>query len=298
MKEMQDNNLFGDDSQPSTPVPKITEISLKDITQVVDLDEFRKQNLELKGNCSDFLLPVKDDDSSTNAAFDWTPPPSNTLDLSSEILTTCVFNEKRADDSVDTIFTARDDNKTNSVDQFSKKRETSSHSKPFFDTEPNLETISETGSLKAESNVYGVQSKHEFCLHTHNKTPNGDMFSEEYRPKRKELSFSKEACSSRTESNDPHSEAGSSAIRRLSIPEIKSKDSRTFHPRKRQTVHGNRREKCQTNFDIENVSKEELLLMWKSSELELSDKLEAAVKDKQRLETKLTALKLHMSTPV
>lgn len=296
MKEMQDNNLFGDDSQPSTPVPKITEISLKDITQVVDLDEFRKQNLELKGNCSDFLLPVKDDDSSTNAAFDWTPPAPNTLDLSSEILTSCVFNKKRANDSVDTIFAPRGDDKTNSVDQLSEKRET--YSKPFFDIEPNLETISETGSIKAEANIYGVQSKLDFCLPTHKKTPNGDMFSEEYRPKRKELSFSKEACSSCTASSDPHSEAGSSAIRRLSIPEIKAKDSRTFHPRKRQTVHGNRREKCQTNFDIENVSKEELLLMWKSSELELSDKLEAAVKDKQRLETKLTALKLHMSTPV
>lgn len=92
---MQDNNLFGDDSQPSTPVPKITEISLKDITQVVDMDEFRKQNLEFKGNCSDLLLPGKEtnvDDCSTNAGFDWTPPQKDEHDLSSEILSSCSFS--------------------------------------------------------------------------------------------------------------------------------------------------------------------------------------------------------------
>ncbi|XP_045160468.1 glutamate receptor ionotropic, NMDA 3A-like [Mercenaria mercenaria] len=314
MKEMQDNNLFGDDSQPSTPAPKITEISLKDITQVVDLNEFRKQNLEFKGNCSNLLLPVKEsnvDDCSTNEGFDWTPPQANAHDsftkddfdwippqksvhdLSTEILSSCSFPG-----SYSISDTTEKDSDTDNFDPLKIKGESSSFTTPFFEIEPSLQTISETNPLTAEDNMYDSPSELDPCLPVQNKTPNGDMFSDEYKPKRKELSFSPDACSSRRASGDAGNEVCAPAIRRLSIPETKTKESRTFHPRKRQTVHGNRRDKSQTKLDIEHFSKEELLLMWKSSELELSNKLEAAVKDKQRLETKLNALKLHMSTPV
>lgn len=150
--------------------------------------------------------------------------------------------------------------------------------------------------MKREEHVYAVPSELDPCLPIQ-KTPNGDMFSDEYKPRRRELSFSPDACP-RKDGLALKNEIGAPAFRRLSIPDTQTKESRTFHPRKRQTVHGNRREKTQSNLDIEHFSKEELLLMWKSSELELSNKLEAAVKDKQRLETKLNALKLHMSTQV
>ncbi|XP_060554663.1 uncharacterized protein LOC132715643 isoform X2 [Ruditapes philippinarum] len=288
MKEMQDNNLFGDDSQPSTPVPKITEISLKDITQVVDMDELRKQNLEFKGNCGDLLLPVREtnvDDCSTNAGFDWTPPQKDEHDLSTEILSSCSFSSS---------FSTGNSSVQKNPDNFDPLRY-KSETPPLI--ESSLQTISETNLVKREEHVYDVPSELDPCLPLQKKTPNGDMFSDEYKPKRRELSFSPDACPQKG-GVVLNNEKGVSSFRRLSIPDTKTKESRTFHPRKRQTVHGNRRDKTQSNLDIEHFSKEELLLMWKSSELELSNKLEAAVKDKQRLETKLNALKLHMSTPV
>lgn len=295
MKEMQDNNLFGDDSLPNEPAPQITEISLRDIGQAVDLTEFRKQNLQMANTCGDFLLPVKEtnvDECSTNVAFDWTPPQTNANALSPGLLSSSSFPVSFPE----TNTLACETNEVNEFDPFTAKTEPSSYATPFFDIEPTLETISETVSLQDQE--HDNPSETDPCILIQKKTPNGDMFSDEYRPKRRELTFSTDSCPSRPASHDHNSDLYAPAIRRLSIPDTNTKDSRTFHPRKRQTVHGNRRDKSQRNFDIEKFSKEELLLMWKSSELELNDKLDAAVKDKQRLETKLTALKINMSTPV
>ena len=43
-------------------------------------------------------------------------------------------------------------------------------------------------------------------------------------------------------------------------------------------------------FCLESVSKEELLVLWKSSEIELNRKLEAALREKARLERRLALL--------
>lgn len=276
---MQDNNLFGEDSTPTSPTPMIKEISLRDITQAVDLKEFRKQNHEGKNNCTDLLLPLgtcNRDDSSTsvnNDGFDWTTPQTETAESSSVSLSS---------ETDKGVF-------SNDLAQYhsNKNGGTHTYSSPVFESNPVLETIDENNT--ATGHFYDVPSD----IREENLTPNGDVVSEEVLPKRKEIKFALEfETSDSAESNEK-------PARRLSIPDTKlPKESRTFHPRKRQTIHGNRRDRTQSSFNVEKFSKEELLLMWKSSEVELNQKLKAAVKDKQRLETKLSAMKLHMSTAV
>lgn len=293
---MQDNNLFGDDTAPSSSMPEITEISLRDITQAVDLTEFRKQNLEHKTHCHDLLLPVKETDVDIfNAAFDWTPPHPETTDLTSHCLVGDLFEQN---------LTEKRERMTENSEQVafdlcSLNSSSVSNSRPFFDVESNLETISETEPLTDRDIECDSPLETDPCLTVQMKTPNGDLFSDEYKPKQRGLSCSSEPCEAETAADgEDTDDTGNSTERRISIPNTNMKDSRTFHPRKRQIVQGRGRDMTHSNFDVDRFSKEELLLMWKSSELELSERLEMAVKDKQRLESKLSALKLNMSTPV
>lgn len=297
MKEMQDANLFGDETCPNTPSPHITEISLKDIVQAVDLNEFRKQNHEDRGNCRDKLLPVKENNSeqstvASNAAFDLTPPDPVT-DLSTEVLN--MFADYYPENG--TIKETNTDE-----EEFVQFKTNSNNLCPIREQEGEtaVEVLSETETNSCSEQVYDVPSEVLPACISKNKTPNGDMFSNDHKQTNKELSFSPSVFS-RTDENESgvsNADLYPSTNRRFSSPDNNTKDSRTFHPRKRQTVHGNRRDRTHRHIEVEKFSKEELMLMWKSSELELNEKLKEAVKDKQRLETKLTALKLHMSTPV
>ncbi|XP_052777866.1 glutamate receptor ionotropic, NMDA 3A-like [Mya arenaria] len=303
MKEMQDNNLFGDESTPCSPSPQIREISLRDITQAVDLSEFRKQNMiENQEHLLDFTLPtkVKDFDESTSLnhrsvshdGFDWSAQQSDSQDILTGIASEDpLISESSAVNDPPTI---------NDAEEFgpfvsNNAQEAHTYTSPVFELEPShsIELVTETKS--GREHLYDVPLEIRQCDSKEKKTPNGDLFSDEYRPKRKELSFAPESHTVRRNSSD---QLKDQHMRRLSIPDTKPKDSRTFHPRKRQTIHGNRRGKTSTGFNVDKFSKEELLLMWKSSELEMNERLQTAVKDKQRLETKLTALKLQMSTPV
>ncbi|KAL4235675.1 hypothetical protein ACF0H5_004070 [Mactra antiquata] len=296
MKEMQDANLFGDETVPNTPSPHITEISLKDIAQAVDLNEFRKQNLEEREHCREKLLPVKEVDNehehttvASNAGFDFTPPQT-TPDLSTEVFSLfpdcCSENDTR--EHVTTIVPGVGQPDKGGYDVCQRWRQT---------LESSLDVVSETDNENCSENGYDIEPDEATSMLS-TKAPNGDIFSNNHKQSNNELTFAPNILNHDAEKDVFNDDLYPSTCRRSSTPETITKDSRTFHPRKRQTVHGNRRDRNQLSIEVDKFSKEELMLMWKSSELELNAKLKEAVKDKQRLQSKLTALKLHMSTPV
>lgn len=293
MKEMQDNNLFGEDSTPTSPTPMIKEIALRDITQAVDLTEFRKQNHEQKNHCTELLLPRSsstrgdtDNASVNNDGFEWSSPKLESGGKASTSSSNGICSATIVEKDIE-LKRLKSENALTSESNHT-------YSSPVTESIPSLKSIADTNSV-GRDHLYDVPSDvHEGLL-----TPNGDVAPGEPSPKRKEIKFVLE-----TETEEETEYNNEQTVRRLSVPDSSitgtkmPKESRTFHPRKRQTVHGNRRDKNLSNFNVERFSKEELLLMWKSSEVELNEKLQAAVKDKQRLETKLTAMKLHMSTAV
>jgi len=293
---MQDNNLFGEDSTPTSPVPMIKEIALRDMTQAVDLTEFRKQNHhESKHNSTDLLLPLvlsNNEDTSpggyptaNNDAFEWSSPQKEST-FTPTVIPNNGYCERIEDET-------KEFNNSHPLSASNSTSNDVSHiySSPVYETSQLLETIKENTVCKGRDHLHGVPTEvtGDFLTPNGNVSPRNDLNT----PKRKEIKFALE-----TETSGPLLFDDKPA-RRSSVPDSKlPKESRTFHPRKRQTVHGNRRDKTHSSFNVEKFSKEELLLMWKSSEVEYNEKLKAVVKDRQRLETKLTAMELHLSTAV
>lgn len=286
MKEMQDNNLFGEDSTPTSPVPMIKEIALRDITQAVDLTEFRKQNYEAKHNCTDFLLPVGNsgtDDASScdypaanNDNFDWTTSQEESED------TPVVISNNGYCEKIENETGTEPNNKPTSKVTSVSCAVTHTYSSPVYESSPTLGTIDENSASRKREHLYAVPTD----VAEGHITPNGDVTSKDHSPYRKQIKFALDL-----DTSPDSTAADDKPLRRSSVPDSKlPKESRTFHPLKRQTVHA-RRDKTLSSFNLEKCSKEELLLMWKSSEVDLTEKLQAAVKDKQRLETKLTSMK-------
>ncbi|KAH3695908.1 hypothetical protein DPMN_083366 [Dreissena polymorpha] len=312
MKQMQDNHLFGDDTSQMSLTPDIREVSLRNISQAVDLEEFRKQNqLENLCHLDDIVIPrrqAKTDETefkcsftNLNDGFNWSFPNSDSHEINARPSSSDTLydtNKKRCNGMESAL---------NDSDEFGPfitgTLDTNSFNCPVFEvgSYPSPVVHSDKRYSRSEEHVYEVPAGSlSDCNHKPKITSNGDAFSNIIKPKTKMLSFAQEPFLTTDNSSEASSVATCDVVqqRRLSIPETKQKDSRTFHPRKRQTIHGNRRGRSQTAFKVDKFSKEELLLMWKPSELELNDKLHADVKDKQRHDTKLNSPKIQMSTEV
>ena len=306
MKEMEDNNLFGSDATEASPSPQITEISLRDITQAVDLSEFKRQNREDIGDLSSIFTYLKESNVDDN---NWSTSPASP------------GNETT--DKPPTFSLEVDSNNFSLIDVSSGENLISTGSTPTAETpqiqisdQPSINSAADFNDdftyAKGLLNHKSVDNREQTCLDLFQEsdndskrkkelnfaldtdcvTPNGDLRSRNHKTFQNQL-FST--------SSDSRNEFGGNTegplVRHFSMQKS-NKDSRTYHPRKRQSVYGNNKPSGGRNFNVEKFSKEELLLMWKSSELDLNQKLEAAKKDKEKLESKLACLQLHMSTPV
>lgn len=302
MQEMQDNNLFGDDSTPNTPAPQITEISLKDISSAVDLNEFRRQQREelirhklTKENAIEDSLDLPDwlaKESETTSFHDNTtfPSESETASCSREISPSECLISRGLLECHDSSICDR------TADASSFYASPKTVNQPTFDL---IEEALETDNEQAKGSDYGISVGNDRKNITRGEyykpLPNGNLFADSYRPLRLDETITANRCHlvSRTNSGE------TGLNRRSSLPNHHEKTGLSESRKKRKSFYdksGSRADKTDYSFNIDQFTKEELLCMWKSKELELNARLKEAVKDKEKLEHKLAGK--HYSTPV
>ena len=309
---MQDNNLFGDDSTPASPAPLITEISLKDISSAVDLNEFRRQQREELSRYK--LTKEKAIDDSADLP-EWLLKPSEPLNsrenaiYESETETaTCSHDISPGGSLISRGLLECHDSSICDRSADANPFYASpviDHSPPIYDLiEDNVEPENERqnnsncGTASGDNRAYTAREKYLKPL------PNGNLFADSYRPLRIDETVTSKRCllNDRFDSQDVELNRRSSLpINRghgqLSLLEPRKK-RKSFYDRTatRPGRTGNRTDRTDYSFNIDQFSKEELLCMWKSKELELNTRLKEAVRDKEKLEHKLAGK--HYSTPV
>ena len=292
---MRDNNLFGDDSTPNTPAPEITEISLKDISSAVDLNEFRRQQKE---ELSRHKLVKENEIDEGNDLPDWLAKSSETGPSHDNIIfeKEAETNPLSLEISPGESFIARGLLECHDSSICDRPADDSSiYASPVIEKytgfglieetlEPDTERIEDTscGILMSEDDTHATRG--EF----YSQLPNGNP----YRPLRlHETTDTNKCVLQRMDSNS----RGSNINRRSSFP-LKRQSGSSESRRKRTSFNERSGRKTDYSFNIDKFTKEELLCMWKSKELELNARLNEAVKDKERLEHKLAGK--HYSTPV
>ena len=303
---MQDNNLFGDESSPASPAPQITEISLKDISSAIDLNEFRRQQREelrrhklTKDNAIEdnsdlpewLMKPSEQFDSHENAIFE---PEVETASSSRDISPgECLISRGLLECHDSSIC-----DRSAEANPFYASPIIDIPPPPSYDlieetiepeSEPQIDSI--CGTASGDIEAYTARDKHIKPL------PNGNLFADSYRP----LRIDETVTSKRCLLNDRTDSRQTDVSRRSSLP-INNGDSRQslIRPRKKRKSFyertGTRPDRGDYSFNIDQFTKEELLCMWKSKELELNTRLKEAVRDKEKLEHKLAGK--HYSTPV
>lgn len=298
MQEMQDNNLFGDDSTPTTPAPHITEISLKDISSAVDLNEFRRQQREelvkhklIKTSAIDesvdlpdwLTKPSEPDPSSDNTIYE---PEAESASLSREI--------SPGESLISRGLLECHDSST--CDRSAEA--TSFYASPSLEKQTEFELIEETLESDEEhvdDTSCGIplnaDSSHTARGDYYSPLPNGNAFGDKYRPLRLNETMDRNKCLLQGGSSGSRDNGLS---RRASFPDKGKLGG--LEPRKKRKSFNERSGRTDYSFNIDKFTKEELLCMWKSKELELNARLKEAVKDKEKLEHKLAGR--HYSTPV
>ena len=306
---MQDNNLFGDESSPASPAPQITEISLKDISSAIDLNEFRRQQREemhrhklTKENAIDdntdlpewLIKPSDQLDSHENAVYE---PEAETASSSRDISPGESLISRGLLECHDSSICDR----PSEANPF--------YASPIIDIPPppSYDMIEETIEPETESqhdsafgNATGDTETYTALDKPIKPLPNGNLFADSYRPLRSDDTVTSKRCllNERTDRTD-FSQGENTRRSSLPINKGDSRHSFTGPRKKRKSFYertGSRPDRGDYSFNIDQFTKEELLCMWKSKELELNTRLKEAVRDKEKLEHKLAGR--HYSTPV
>ncbi|KAK3592065.1 hypothetical protein CHS0354_019321 [Potamilus streckersoni] len=299
VREMEQNNLFGDDDTPASATAHITEVDLKDLGS--DINAKILQSLhDPEGQAFSFESSfVGNSPPNKHNAHQ---PKEDTTDILSKHL---LLSGKSNNPASARIF---------SSDEFQKNtaRETRAVD---VDAENNFETItSEMDNYATDCDyleVHKSHKKYEFYL-PHDECQDYSVISESG-DSSDDRSFTKDTrlpnghlCNresvNRVNQNQPYTFAqdmGKIKNRRCSASMSLRKDR--LDKQKHHSLYNaqvSREYNENIDISIDDLSKEDLLLMWKASELELSRRLERAIKDKCKLERKLAQLDVHTSTPV
>ena len=291
---MRDNNLFGDDSCPPTPAPEITEISLKDISSAVDLNEFRRQQREQLSRHK--LVKENEIDEDLNLP-EWltkpsvTVPPHDNMIFEKETESQSLSRDISPGDS----FISRGLLECHDSSICDRPAEDNSfYASPVTEKYTGFDLIEET--IEPESERVEDTSCGLFIGDDDTHATRGDFYSQlpngnPYRPLRLHETMDTNRCLLQRMDSNPRD---LNISRRSSLPARRSGSSESR--RKRTSFNEKSGSKSGYSFNIDKFTKEELLCMWKSKELELNARLSEAVRDKEKLEHKLAGK--HYSTPV
>lgn len=260
---MRDNNLFGDDS-PTNEIPCITEISLKDLCTQIDFDALKSQTHEVESSC------VIDDDFSTeggcNETFSgWYLP---------ETETSCEKNpsNNKVDISLENLNSKLEDENV-----------LSDYAQNCIDNENELNENTEF-MQKLPSNSL-----------TRGHLPNGHVMCHEnissHIPDVIVRPDSPGIYDNTIEEQKPFL---SSFHKTPSLPSHRMK-SRT---RKRHSWQETSFNDDMPDITYDEITKDDLLAMWKASEEELNVRLDKALREKSLLEKKLALLDVNQHTSV
>ena len=259
MKDMKDKNLFGEDDSPNAAPPCITEVSLREIGTKIDFNALKSQTYE-NPNGSD----VDNDDNKAYA--DWfLSNPAECQSLNEFITTSDVFSTQNRENELIS--------KDNSPNVPTEKKYESSDGETENDSSDESEqtrllsgTCSSITPTRVPNghlpNQYIQESSEGMCCNNsdekHLKTLN-KMSSKAFLHR----SYSISTCD----------------------PTIDSEMNR-----KLSTVHSARRKSdMSVPIVLDDLTKEELLLLWKASEVDLGTKLDNALREKLRLEEKMAS---------
>lgn len=259
MQEMKANNLFGDDS-PSPNTPVITEISLKDLCSSIDFDALKSQTVEdleiQEENEEDCDIESDEDDKS--CTFYLSQPPFSKRSSLAESYSKRPSIASSA--------------KKNSIASSIRSKRSSSMCQDI----PEIQIQSDDNSQNEYSEISNQNRKDPVL-------PNGNLhFANSYT-----------ITDCKPIYDDTNEEEVSLLRHNLNkSPPMPSKTRYKSNGSKRRTSW---QESSVDDDDIsdiqyDDITKDDLLLMWKASEMELSAKLQKALREKSRLQRLLVDL--------
>lgn len=269
MQEMKANNLFGDDS-PTTATPCITEISLRDLCTQIDFDALKSQN-------TDFEIPEEGEEEEGEIEKELSDIDSDDKE-DSDIDKQCSFylpENVNSPSSNRSSFTSRkrvsdaSSAKRTSVTSSIRSKRTSSLCQ---ENVPEIQ-INSDNIINEYSEMFPKNRKEE-------SLPNGNLhFANNYT-----------ITDCRPLYDDTNEEEMSLLKHNLhKSPSMPSKSRYQYTNRKKRKSW---QETSVDDSDItyDDITKDDLLLMWKASEMELNDRLQKALREKSRLQRLLVDL--------
>ncbi|XP_052828388.1 glutamate receptor ionotropic, NMDA 3A isoform X2 [Octopus bimaculoides] len=282
MQDLKDNNLIDDSS---TAAPEIIEIPLRDLCTNIDLEALRKQNEPVDGDDDwpitwqeDWLLSDHDETVPLNADNSSSQPQICQSDCT-------LLLESPAKRGPNTP------SKTSLVD-----------SETFSMGEVNSAIVSDECNIDLNLDVEEDQQSDRTLVCPRQSSPrvrfadniiNGRLSCSDLSCMPGEVpnnvydsKYCKRKSSWCEDRNNILASVGSKNTRVLPMKNNKFKSLIW----KRPSLQDQLLPSMQAGFCVENITKEELLVMWKTSEIELTKRLEKALKEKAKLEEKLADL--------
>ncbi|OWF44765.1 Glutamate receptor ionotropic, NMDA 3A [Mizuhopecten yessoensis] len=265
MQQMREDKLFGDEDSPVAAPPCITEISLKDVGTKIDFSALKSQIYESEvqsGNDGDIDESC---DENRNDEGDWFLTPPHPKDVCS--YKTGDLEKHRSSENLGRCISIPEVNRMERSPDVGDEEDTSSDSD---------DSITEQTELLMPSPYLPVQ------IDSH-PIPNGHV------PRQLSLDHNESVDNySRTENITIDSENREYRQRTASS----FNENKRQNHRKRKTWHelNSRRKSDVLPVKYEEISKDDLLLMWKTSEIDLGDRLDRALKEKNKLEMRIAQL--------
>ena len=291
MQDLKDNNLVDD---TGTAAPEIIEIPLRDLCTNIDLDALRKQNEPADA----------DDDWPSSWQDDWLLPDRE------EMTPLNAANNSSHEEICET-------NNCSPLLETSQNGTLDSPNRNSLEDDPDDGENEETTNSAGEKDLTPINLEECKLVDIDINEPTTTQmavvpFRRRSNPRVRFADNGRLSCGDLTSlpgempnnvNDDRYSKCKSSWCedRNNILASVDSKDTSVLPMKnnqfksliwKRPSLQDQLLPSMQTGFCVESITKEELLVMWKTSEIELTRRLEKALKEKARLEQKLADLEL------
>ena len=271
---MRNNNLFGDDSPTNTEAPCITEISLKELSSNIDFNALKSQFQEGELSSTDDLERNENSNNTKKENANWYLREED-MDDEPETKYRCVNNRRHTE--------CFDTNESNIPFLVKVKKRSHSASDPYHPEKRRQSLLQPYTEISSNEPVIDNAIQEELV-------PNGHLshnckYSHEHQ----------DACSAPPtyDSLNFPNHISQSKCRKKSLP---VNQRRTNHQKRGSLMITKCEKEALASLNYDEFTKDDLLLMWKASEIELRELLEKALREKSVLEKKLSGTsRLHTS---
>jgi len=274
---MKDKNLFGDDESPTAVEPCITEISLKDLCTKIDFEALKSQTYELGG-----VEDSGDDDDPNNwfledneNKFSKGDNPERFSSMQKEICSSLPEVDEK-DVVYEPVITGQEE-----CEKYKKE-----------DNKEENEDDNESDSAINEQTELINHDKNDSAPDAFGELPNGHVSYVPSQSNKSPDSYKYPQAQLSDSSDDKVISPSPSIQRSSSFLRRQDNENSRSHSRKRKswTEPTTGRRKSDNVLTYNDITKDELLLMWKASELTLGNRLDKALREKTKLEKKIAEL--------